>query len=141
MLLLVLRVTPRGMPTRFDTWFYAVALRSAPPAHIISADATETATTLWISPSAAVAQGRAGAMALPPPTCYTVQDLSGSGETLSALWKSVQRRHLAPYSPWPLNSVRRPRSCTALATPLTLMCGVARVSAREGPRDNSVPFG
>ncbi len=75
-------VTPELEPRRFDTRFF---LAPAPPGQLATHDGRETTEGLWIRPAAAVARGRRGEIALPPPTWTTLRWLEEFTDVESAL--------------------------------------------------------
>jgi hypothetical protein len=107
------------MSKRFDTWFYLTILQH-PPTHPLLckllADSTETSAVAWHSLPAIMRLALSKHVSLPPPTCYTVQDLwrgsggsddqkQSSGGTLGGLQACVQRRRIEPYTPWTVGQV------------------------------------
>ena len=65
-------ITPEEETKRFDVRFFMAAL---PSGHEPSHDRGEMSEGVWLDPSAAIEQGRAGAIALPPPTWTTLRML------------------------------------------------------------------
>jgi 8-oxo-dGTP pyrophosphatase MutT (NUDIX family) len=61
-------VTPVQLPKRFDTWFFAGTGTDAP----VAVDGGEIHDHAWMTPAAALAAQRAGAIELPPPTFVTI---------------------------------------------------------------------
>lgn len=81
-------VTPRGLPIRFDTRFYAgVVDRELEP----DADTREIDRAEWIDVAEAIAAGRSGEMIIPFPTMRTLEYLAsfGSGDDLVAHARSL----------------------------------------------------
>ena len=76
-------VTPAIETRRFDTRFF---LALAPGAQHAAHDNRETTHGEWITPSAALAQCRAGTIALPPPTWTTLRMLERVA-TVEAAWE------------------------------------------------------
>jgi 8-oxo-dGTP pyrophosphatase MutT (NUDIX family) len=67
-------VTPPIDIRRFDTCFFVTRVPSEQaPAH----DATELSEDVWMTPADALAAGRRGSIALPPPTWTTLRELEG----------------------------------------------------------------
>lgn len=65
-------ITPEGLPKRFDTWFFAARAG----ADTVRVDGEEIHEHRWMSPEAALAGQRAGAIDLPPPTFVTLTHLA-----------------------------------------------------------------
>jgi 8-oxo-dGTP pyrophosphatase MutT (NUDIX family) len=65
-------ITPEIEPRRFDTRFFLARL---PDGQVAVHDRTELTDSLWLTPSAALAQHRAGRIVLMPPTLKTVEEL------------------------------------------------------------------
>ena len=74
--------TPVGAPKRYATQFYAVA---APAGQIARADGDETVAAAWVTPTAALAEARAGTRYLMTPTQATLQQLAGFATVADAL--------------------------------------------------------
>ncbi|QSP95443.1 MBL fold metallo-hydrolase [Marinobacter salinisoli] len=92
-------VTPPGPPRRFDTRFFVtVAPEDQPASH----DGQETIDHLWISPSQALDDHRAGTRLLGLPTLRTLRILSDF-DTTSALMRYAHANppEAKPEAPWP----------------------------------------
>src|ERR1043166_4956409 len=93
-------VTPEGLPKRFDTWFFAAPAGD----DAVQVDGGEIHEHRWLTPSRALAEQRAGAIELPPPTFVTLMQLAahrGAAETLAAIARGpfesfVPRLHIIP---------------------------------------------
>ena len=76
-------ITPKGeAPRRFDTRFF-LAVSPATQSH--THDDNETVASEWIRPADALARGRAGEMALMPPTVATLEFLAAHATAEDAL--------------------------------------------------------
>lgn len=64
--------TPRSMPRRFDTRFFAAEL---PPRAVLQPDPHEVADHTWLTPRAALGAMASGSIAMWPPTSTTLQRL------------------------------------------------------------------
>jgi 8-oxo-dGTP pyrophosphatase MutT (NUDIX family) len=74
-------ITPRPLPKRFDTWFFAGPGDDAP----VRVDGREIHAHRWMTPSAALAAQRAGEIELPPPTFVTITRLAEYRHAAAAL--------------------------------------------------------
>lgn len=87
-------VTPRFMPRRFSTWFFAADLPTgAEP--VFAPD--EVVAHRWVTPEAALDQLAAGELAMWVPTTSALQDLVGSGASSAA--ELAERVVLGPVEP------------------------------------------
>lgn len=85
-------LTPAGQKRRFATWFFIAAL---PANAAVKVDGEEMVEAVWITPSDAVNEHRAGRLRLPPPTVVSLLDVAQSVTTRQALEKAGERQ--APY--------------------------------------------
>ncbi len=81
-------ITPVVMKRRFTTRFYVAVL---PQGQTCSPDNRETTHGLWISPSKALAESRAGKIPLSPPTLMTLHELL-KYQTVDALFVELPQR-------------------------------------------------
>jgi 8-oxo-dGTP pyrophosphatase MutT (NUDIX family) len=82
-------VTPPIDPRQFDTRFF---LSPVPPDQVPAHDEAETTHSAWLTPAAAIAQSRAGAIVLPPPTWTTLRELESFATVEeAAAWARVRR--------------------------------------------------
>jgi len=82
--------TPEGQPRRFATWFY-VALAGGAEVRV---DGGEIHEHRWCSVTSALADQRAGAIELPPPTFVTLVELARHGSPRAALAAAAAARPL-----------------------------------------------
>ena len=75
-------LTPAFEPRRYDTWFFAAAL---PTGQVAKGTTRETVDELWGRPDDLLAQGRAGELALMPPTIVALEGLSAFASVAEAL--------------------------------------------------------
>jgi 8-oxo-dGTP pyrophosphatase MutT (NUDIX family) len=75
-------ITPPVEPRRYDTKFFAAALPSGQEARHVSGEADEVS---WLTPSAALAEMRAGARPMMPPTIHTLTQLEPFADVAAAL--------------------------------------------------------
>lgn len=75
-------ITPDLAPRRYDTRFF---LTAAPPGQVARHDEGETIATVWIRPSAALALGADGGMALMPPTIANLASIGSFHSTEEAM--------------------------------------------------------
>jgi 8-oxo-dGTP pyrophosphatase MutT (NUDIX family) len=88
-------VTPPIDTRQFDTRFF---MTRVPPEQAPAHDDTETTHSVWMTPSAAIAQSLSGAIVLPPPTWSTIRELEPFGTVDAALaWARV--RHVVRRQP------------------------------------------
>ncbi|MEO8605315.1 MAG: NUDIX hydrolase [bacterium] len=74
-------VTPIQLPKRFDTWFFAGLGSDAP----VAIDGGEIHDHRWMTTAEALAEQRAGAIELPPPTFVTITALASYDRAEHAL--------------------------------------------------------
>jgi 8-oxo-dGTP pyrophosphatase MutT (NUDIX family) len=88
-------ITPERVATRFDTWFY---LARAPEGQEAAPDGREVVDARWRTPSQALAEHAAGALALVIPTLKTLEQLGafGSADELLAWARTVDVQPLLP---------------------------------------------
>jgi 8-oxo-dGTP pyrophosphatase MutT (NUDIX family) len=67
-------VTPESLPRRFDVRFFAVPV---PAGTVVVGHSAEVAAAAWLTPRAALAGARSGAMSMLLPTLVTLQQLDG----------------------------------------------------------------
>ncbi len=88
-------ITPEEETKRFDVRFFMAALPSGQePSH----DHGEMSEGVWLDPSAAIEQSRAGAIALPPPTWTTLRMLERL-RTVEAVRAWAREQPLVPVRP------------------------------------------
>jgi 8-oxo-dGTP pyrophosphatase MutT (NUDIX family) len=88
-------ITPEVETRRFDTRFLAAAL---PKGQDVDAHVTETDSAHWLAPADALAEHRAGALAMLPPTVAVLADLAGQRSVGDALnW--ARTREVIPLLP------------------------------------------
>jgi 8-oxo-dGTP pyrophosphatase MutT (NUDIX family) len=75
-------MTPEGMPTRVDTWFF---LAAAPPEQAGAHDGKESTDSIWLSPREALAGGDSGRFKLPFPTTRNLIRLGKQPDVKTAL--------------------------------------------------------
>jgi 8-oxo-dGTP pyrophosphatase MutT (NUDIX family) len=90
-------VTPKLMPKRFDTRFYAASM---PAGQVCVPDDRETTHGLWITPEEALARNLSGDIPLSPPTLVTLHEMLGVGNS--------GQLHRGP-GEWPWDAPRFPR--------------------------------
>jgi 8-oxo-dGTP pyrophosphatase MutT (NUDIX family) len=88
-------ITPPVEPRRYDTKFFAAALPVGQEARDVSGEADEAA---WLTPSAALAENRAGTRPMLPPTIHTLTQLEPFPDVAAALAGSPPEP-LRPISP------------------------------------------
>lgn len=82
-------VTPPIDTRQFDTRFF---MTRVPPQQTPAHDDTETTHSVWMTPSAAIAQSVGGAIVLPPPTWSTLRELEPFQTVDAALeWARARR--------------------------------------------------
>jgi 8-oxo-dGTP pyrophosphatase MutT (NUDIX family) len=86
-------ITPVIETKRYDTRFFMAAI---PPGQRARDASTEADRVAWLSPGDAVAQARAGQMALLPPTLVTLLELTAYGSVAEVL---AAERDIAPRLP------------------------------------------
>jgi 8-oxo-dGTP pyrophosphatase MutT (NUDIX family) len=92
-------ITPSAEPRRFDTRFFAIA---APEGQVATADLTEAAGLVWMSPAQLLAQAKQGSMPLAAPTRYNLEDLAVCLQrtpSLPALFAREATRVVTPILP------------------------------------------
>ena len=82
-------ITPKGMPKRFDTWFYVA---SAPADQVAACDGREAVDACWITPSDALLDNREGRRKIIFPTRLNVELLAQSASVAEALAAARARR-------------------------------------------------
>jgi 8-oxo-dGTP pyrophosphatase MutT (NUDIX family) len=88
-------ITPKVVPTRFDTRFYlALAPAHSPP----RPDGSETVDAGWFEPQAALDSHRAGELSLVFPTIKHLESLVGFANAAEAL-EAARRREVKPVEP------------------------------------------
>jgi 8-oxo-dGTP pyrophosphatase MutT (NUDIX family) len=88
-------ITPPVEPRRYDTKFFAAALPVGQEARDVSGEADEAE---WLTPSAALAEHRAGTRPMLPPTSHTLSQLEPFPDVAAALAGSPPEP-LRPISP------------------------------------------
>jgi 8-oxo-dGTP pyrophosphatase MutT (NUDIX family) len=88
-------ITPPVEPRRYDTKFFAAALPTGQEARHVSGEADEVS---WLTPSAALAEMRAGTRPMLPPTIHTLTQLEPFADVAAALAGSPPEP-LHPISP------------------------------------------
>lgn len=89
-------ITPKLMPKRFDTWFYAA---HAPGAQQAICDGHEAVDAEWIAPGQALEMAAAGTRKVIFPTRMNLQLLAESTSPTDAIARSLQRP-LITVEPW-----------------------------------------
>lgn len=74
--------TPKGVPKRFATWFFAAV---ADDDHIVRHDGSEMVDSLWVSPREALAMHRRHEIDLLPPTFVSLYQISHFTKTKAAM--------------------------------------------------------
>jgi 8-oxo-dGTP pyrophosphatase MutT (NUDIX family) len=82
-------VTPKGMPKRFDTWFY---LAVAPEEHVAVCDGGEAVDACWIAPRAALEAAAAGTRKIIFPTRMNLEMLGAANDVEAAMTQAMTRR-------------------------------------------------
>jgi 8-oxo-dGTP pyrophosphatase MutT (NUDIX family) len=75
-------ITPPVEPRRYDTKFFAAALPAGQEARHVSTEADDVS---WLTPSAALAELRAGVRPMMPPTIHTLGQLEPFADVAAAL--------------------------------------------------------
>jgi 8-oxo-dGTP pyrophosphatase MutT (NUDIX family) len=88
-------ITPPVEPRRYDTKFFAAALPAGQEARHVSTEADDVS---WLTPSAALAELRAGTRPMMPPTIHTLGQLEPFPDVAAALAGSPPEP-LQPISP------------------------------------------
>jgi 8-oxo-dGTP pyrophosphatase MutT (NUDIX family) len=88
-------VTPKGVPKRFDTWFY---LAVAPSAQIAVCDGSEAVEACWIAPRDALAAAESGARKIIFPTRMNLEMLA-TADTVDAALTQARRRKIVRVEP------------------------------------------
>jgi len=88
-------VTPPIDTRQFDTRFF---MTRVPPQQTPAHDDTETTHSVWMTPSAALAQSAGGAIVLPPPTWSTLRELEPF-QTVDAALEWARRRRVVARQP------------------------------------------
>lgn len=89
-------ITPKGMPKRFDTWFY---LAIAPAEQIAVHDGGEAVDSVWIEPADAVAAAHDGRRRIIFPTRLNLELLAKSTSAQGAL-ADARARPVVTVEPW-----------------------------------------
>jgi 8-oxo-dGTP pyrophosphatase MutT (NUDIX family) len=90
-------VTPTREPKRFDTLFFAA---SVPRGIEAVPDASEVTEAAWLTAADALARHEAGALALAPPTWWTLAVLAALGTRENVLaWAAQRAQAVAPVCP------------------------------------------
>ncbi len=82
-------ITPKGMPKRFDTYFFIAA---APPDHAGAHDGRETTDSVWIRPRAALEDAEAGRRQVIFPTRMNLALITECANAAQALAEARRRR-------------------------------------------------
>jgi 8-oxo-dGTP pyrophosphatase MutT (NUDIX family) len=98
-------ITPEGLKTRFDTWFY---LASAPAETEPEVDGTEIVDFTWLAPSQALEQQAAGQLFLVFPTIRQLQQLAAFA-TAQELLSSAREQRVQTVLPQIVGSGERAR--------------------------------
>lgn len=75
-------ITPEAEKKRFDTHFFVAV---APEGHVLDQDGGEAVEAVWLTPTAAMAEARAGTKALMFPTWLNLQVLEGAKDAAAAM--------------------------------------------------------
>lgn len=89
-------ITPKGMPKRFDTWFYIAA---APAQQAALHDGGEAVDAVWLTPQAALEAGASGARKIMFPTRLNLALLEQSASARAAI-VDARGRAVATVEPW-----------------------------------------
>lgn len=89
-------ITPEFEPRRYDTYFFAAALRAGAEAADISGEADRTE---WVSPGEAVSRAAAGELEMLPPTAVTLAELARYGSVEAVLAAGADRDAATPIRP------------------------------------------
>jgi 8-oxo-dGTP pyrophosphatase MutT (NUDIX family) len=89
-------ITPKGMPKRFDTWFY---LARAPEGQTALHDGGEAVDSVWIAPNDAVAAAQRGERKIIFPTRLNLE-LLGRALTASEALAQTKARAIKTVEPW-----------------------------------------
>jgi len=104
-------VTPEGVPKRFDTWFFLLAV---PDATFASAEQREVTEVLWITPSDALQRHKEGNLPMVFPTMKNLEAIA----TFSSAADLIQaRRHADIRSTRPVLIVEEGRKRIVLPEP------------------------
>lgn len=91
--------TPIFEPRRYDTWFFVAAL---PPGQVARHVSGEADHSTWLPVREAASHGRAGRLAMLPPTLVTLEEVASGGDVGGVLARPRAPRLLMPWL------VRRP---------------------------------
>ncbi len=89
-------ITPKGMPKRFDTWFY---LAPAPATQVARHDQQESVDSLWLTPAQAIADAQAGKRTIIFPTMRNIAKLNQSNSP-EELWQRARAKPPMAVEPW-----------------------------------------
>ena len=88
-------VTPEIDVKRYDTWFFVAEL---PPSQQPVHDGTENTDSLWVEPAAALTLHASRAIALPPPTWFTLDALTAFDD-VGAVLRWARMATIRPIEP------------------------------------------
>jgi 8-oxo-dGTP pyrophosphatase MutT (NUDIX family) len=89
-------ITPKGMPKRFDTWFYIAV---TPGEQIAAHDGGEAVDAVWIEPAAALSAAVSGARKIIFPTRLNIELLARSASAQGAM-ADARARAVRTVEPW-----------------------------------------
>lgn len=89
-------ITPEFEPRRYDTYFFAAALRTGEEAADISGEADHTE---WVSPGDAVSRAASGELMMLPPTAVTLRELARYDSVEAVLAAAADRDAATPIQP------------------------------------------
>lgn len=89
-------VTPEVEDRRYDTRFYAVVL---PAEDVVNESSMESDHERWLRPAEALAQYRAGKMAMLPPTVAVLSGFAGAADSGADAFEAIERLAVLPIVP------------------------------------------
>ena len=119
-------ITPKGLPKRFDTHFFAAA---TPPDQLAGHDGSESVDSIWTSPAHAIAEADAGRATLVFATKMNLEKL-GRSKTTSAALAAARGDRIVTVMP----EVTKTASGRVLWIPIEAGYGVSEVNIEGQPR-------